>query len=148
MIKSTNSSVLMKLKGTPNYELVYELDENIRDATNTTVEDIKAFAHSVVVGKKSVYPVTSSFLIRMTDIVTKLHEFKLPVYVQLLSNEFFSQAWDYFSDATVQLNSFVKGAGVNGVITDFPKTAAAYKSKLRLHTAFCLLGLVFVYANL
>ncbi|KAI4390076.1 hypothetical protein MLD38_002226 [Melastoma candidum] len=127
MIKSTNSSVLTKIKGTSNYELVYEVDENIRDAMNSTIQDIKSFAHSVVVTKESIYPQSASFLIGMTNIVTRLQEFNLSVYAQVLENEFVSQAYDYYADATVQLNSFVMGAGVDGIITDFPKTAAAYK---------------------
>ncbi|XP_048129891.1 glycerophosphodiester phosphodiesterase GDPDL3 [Rhodamnia argentea] len=127
MIKSTNSSVLMKIKENANYELVYEVDENIRDATNATVLDIKDFADSVVVKKTSVFPTNEAFLTGVTDVVTKLHAFKLPVYVQTFSNEFVSQAWDFFSDATVEVNSFVMGGEIDGVITDFPKTSASYK---------------------
>ncbi|KAI4366178.1 hypothetical protein MLD38_022092 [Melastoma candidum] len=127
MIKSANSSVLEKIKGNSNYELVYELDENFSDATNSTIQDIKSFAHSVIITRTSIYPESAFFITGMTDFVTKLQAFKLSVYVQVLSNEFVSQPYDYFSDATVQLNSFVMGAGVDGVITDFPKTAAAYK---------------------
>lgn len=127
MIKSTNSSVLTKIKGNANYELVYEVDENIRDATNATVLDIKDFADSVVVRKTSVFPENEFFLTGVTDVVTKLHAFKLPVYVQTFSNEFVSQAWDFFSDATVEVNSFVVGGEIDGVITDFPKTSASYK---------------------
>lgn len=127
MIKSTNSSVLMKIKENANYELVYEVDENIRDATNATVRDIKDFADSVVVKKTSVFPENEFFLTGVTDVVTKLHAFKLPVYVQTFSNEFVSQAWDFFSDATVEVNSFVVGGEIDGVITDFPKTSASYK---------------------
>ncbi|XP_031375574.1 glycerophosphodiester phosphodiesterase GDPDL3-like [Punica granatum] len=127
MIQSTNSSVLTKIKGHGNYELVYEVDENIRDAANSTVEDIKSFANSVAVTKMSVLPTNSLYLTMRTNTVAKLQAYKLPVYVQLFSNEFVSQAWDFFSDATVEINSFVTGAGVDGVITDFPRTAATYK---------------------
>ncbi|KAK3427259.1 hypothetical protein EUGRSUZ_F03515 [Eucalyptus grandis] len=127
MIKSTNSSVLMNIKENANYKLVYEVDENIRDANNDTVLDIKKFADSVVVMKNSVFPENQFFLTGITDVVTKLHAFKLPVYVQTFSNEFVSQAWDFFSDATVEVNSFVVGGDVDGVITDFPKTSASYK---------------------
>ncbi|KAK4795103.1 hypothetical protein SAY86_013097 [Trapa natans] len=128
MIQSTNSSVLKKIKGGGNYELVYEVDETIGDAANSTVEDIKGFAHSVVVSKSSVLPVTALYLTNTTiKTVSKLQAFNLPVYVQLFRNEFVSQAWDFFSDATVEINSFVMGSNINGVITDFPKTAAAYK---------------------
>ena len=129
MIQSTNSSVLQQFKDKTNYELVYKVDENIRDAANSAVGDIKKFAHAVVVSKSSVFPENNAFLTGVTDTVSKLKSFKLPVYVETFSNEFVSQAWDFFSDATVEINSYVTGASVDGVITDYPKTAARYKSK-------------------
>ena len=129
MIQSSNSSVLMQFKDKAKYELVYKVEENVRDALNSTVEDIKKFADSVVVSKTSVFPENLAFVTSLTDIVSKLQSFKLPVYVETFSNEFVSQAWDFFSDATVEINSYVTGVNVDGVITDFPKTAARYKSK-------------------
>jgi len=127
MIQSTNSSVLMKFKDNDKYEIVYKIEESIRDASNATVEDIKKFADSVVVNKVSVFPVNAAFTTGLTAVVAKLQAFKLPVYVELFSNEFISQAWDFASDATVEINSFVLGTGISGVITDFPKTAARYR---------------------
>ncbi|KAK1355604.1 Glycerophosphodiester phosphodiesterase [Heracleum sosnowskyi] len=128
MIQSSNSAVLIKLKeGKNNYELVYEVEEDIRDALNSTILDITKFANSLVINKNSVYIRNFGFLTGATDVVSKLQAFKLPVYVQLFRNEFFSQAWDFFSDAYVELNSFVVGAGVDGVITDFPGTANKYR---------------------
>ncbi|PON94138.1 Glycerophosphoryl diester phosphodiesterase [Trema orientale] len=127
LIQSTNSSVLTKFKDKNNYELVYKIDETIRSIDDITLKDIKSFAHSVVVDKASVYPDNLLFLTGSTDVVRKLQSNKLPVYVETFSNEFVSQAWDFFSDATVEINSYVTGANVDGVITDFPKTAARYK---------------------
>jgi glycerophosphoryl diester phosphodiesterase len=129
MIQSRSSSVLMQFKDKTKYERVYMVEENIRDALNSTVEDIKQFADSVTVSKTSVFPENMAFVTGVTDIVSKLQSFKLPVYVETFSNEFVSQAWDFFSDATVEINSYVTGVNVDGVITDFPKTAARYKSK-------------------
>ncbi|KAK0598989.1 hypothetical protein LWI29_001290 [Acer saccharum] len=128
MIQSTNSSVLMKFKDNNKYEIVYKIEELIRDASNASVADIKKFADSVVIKKESVFPVNSLFLTGLTDVVAKLQAFKLPVYVELFSNEFISQAWDFFSDATVEINSFVSETGISGVITGFPKTAARYRT--------------------
>ncbi|KAG2682443.1 hypothetical protein I3760_11G191700 [Carya illinoinensis] len=128
MIQSSDSSVLMKIKDQKNYERVYRVDKNIRNALNSTVKNIKTFADSVVVSKMSVFPERQAFLTDATDTVSKLQSFKLPVYVETFSNEFVSQAWDFFSDANMEINSFVMGANVDGVITDFPKTAARYKS--------------------
>ncbi|KAF8369281.1 hypothetical protein HHK36_032709 [Tetracentron sinense] len=127
MIQSTNSSVLMKFKEITNYELVYMVDETIRDAENSTIEDIKQFASSVSINKASIFPENLAFLTGITSVVPKLHSFKLNVYVQLFSNEFVSQAWDFFSDPTVEINTFVMGAEIDGIITDFPGTATAYR---------------------
>ncbi|KAF4381220.1 hypothetical protein CsatB_014757 [Cannabis sativa] len=127
MIQSTNSSVLTKFQGNKNYELVYKIEEEIRSLDDDSLKDIKTFAHSVVVKKASVFPDNLLFLTGSTDVVSKLQNTKIPVYVETFSNEFVSQAWDFFSDATVEINSYVTGANVDGVITDFPKTAARYK---------------------
>ncbi|KAK7333420.1 hypothetical protein VNO80_30191 [Phaseolus coccineus] len=35
--------------------------------------------------------------------------------------------WDFLSDATVQINTFVQNAGIDGVITGFPQTANRYR---------------------
>ncbi|KAK0600198.1 hypothetical protein LWI29_012674 [Acer saccharum] len=127
MIQSTSSSVLTKFKDNDKYEIVYKIEKSISDASNASVEDIKKFADSVVINKESVFPLNAVFLTTLTDVVAKLQAFKLPVYVELFSNEFISQAWDFFSDATVEINSFVLETGISGVITDFPKTAARYR---------------------
>ncbi|ONI13536.1 hypothetical protein PRUPE_4G228400 [Prunus persica] len=126
-IQSTNSSVLMKFKEKTNYGRVYKIEENIGDALSSSIEDIKKFADSVVINKASIFPETQAFITRVTDVVPKLKAAKLPVYVELFSNEFVSQAWDFFSDPTVEINSFVLAVNIDGVITDFPKTAARYK---------------------
>lgn len=133
MIQSSNSAVLIKIKEKRNFEFVYVVDEVIRDALNSTMLDIKKFADSVVISKKSVFGRDNiGFLTGVTNVVPKLKAFKLPVYVGLFQNEFFPQAWDFFSDAHVELNSFVVGADIDGVITDFPKTANKYRSKFTL----------------
>ncbi|KAF9666500.1 hypothetical protein SADUNF_Sadunf16G0235600 [Salix dunnii] len=130
MIESTNSSVLMKFKEKNNYEVVYRIEEDIRDAQDAALKDIKGFADSVVISKSSVFPDSDLFLTGATNVVTRLQSHGLSVYVETFSNEFVSQAWDYFSDPTVEINSFVVGANINGVITEFPLTAARYKRNL------------------
>ncbi|XP_047181452.1 glycerophosphodiester phosphodiesterase GDPDL3-like [Vigna umbellata] len=131
MIQSTHSSVL-KILDKSKFERVYKVDENIGDASETAIKDIKRFADSVVIGKKSVFPETEAFLVNATNIVAKLKSAKLRVYVETFSNEFVSQAWDYYSDASIEINSFVIGTKVNGIITDFPKTADRYRRNLCL----------------
>ena len=129
MIESTNSSVLMKFKDKNKYEVVYRIEEDIRDAQDAALKDIKDFADSVVISKASVFPVSGLFLSGATNVVPRLQSYGLSVYVETFSNEFVSQAWDYFSDPTVEINSFVLLANISGVITDFPQTSARYKSK-------------------
>ncbi|XP_039064147.1 glycerophosphodiester phosphodiesterase GDPDL3-like isoform X2 [Hibiscus syriacus] len=127
MIQSSNSSVLLKFKGKANYQLVFKVNEDIGGAQSSTIYDIKRFASAVVISKETVFPDNSAFLVGTTDVVQRLQAANLSVLVQTFSNEFTSQAWDFFSDATVEINTFYKGAGVNGVITDFPKTSDRYR---------------------
>lgn len=129
-IQSTNSAVLLKFKEKTNYELVYKIDEIVYDASNEAVEYIKSFADAVVINKKSVFPWDNGFLTSSkTRIVPKLKASNLSVFVETFSNEFVSQAWDFLSDSTVDINSFVQDAEIDGIITDFPKTASRYRSK-------------------
>lgn len=129
MIMSSDSAVLSKVTSNSTYERVYLIDEDVSDVLNSTILAIKKFATSVVVSKKSVFPVDEAFVIAETNIVPKLQAFNLTVFAQYFRNEFVSQPWDYFSDAYVEINTHVSYMGVDGVITDFPKTAARYKSK-------------------
>ena len=128
-IQSTNSSVLLKFKEKTSYELVYKIDETVGDAANAAVEDIKSFASSVVVNKDSVIPNNNLFLTAYTNIVPKLKIANLLVFVETFSSEFVSPAWDFFADATVEINTYIEGAQIDGIITDFPKTADRYRSK-------------------
>lgn len=129
MIHSNDSSVLMKFTNS-KYERVYGIKEEISDIQNSTILEIKKFASSVIIGKSSVFPTEDLFLIGVTNVVAKLQAFKVKVYVQPFSNEFVSQAWDFFSDPYVEINSYVFGSGANtldGVITGFPATANRYR---------------------
>ncbi|KAF5766205.1 putative glycerophosphodiester phosphodiesterase [Helianthus annuus] len=128
-LKQIFRGVLKLFKAKTNrHEVVYEVNENICDALNSTISEISEMANSVVVGKESVFPKNAGFLVDQTDIVVKLQVFKLPVYVQLMNNEFISKPWDFFSDPYVEINSYVTGANADGVVTDYPATAARYRS--------------------
>ncbi|WVZ74804.1 hypothetical protein U9M48_022940 [Paspalum notatum var. saurae] len=128
MIQSTNSSVLVKFKQETKYDLVYMIDEDVRDAAPSSLADIKKFASAVSVHTRSIFPVTNQFLINQTNkLLPSLQSAGLPVYVYVLMNEFISQPYDFFSDATAQINAYVQSAKVDGLITDFPGTAHRYK---------------------
>ncbi|KAK1274014.1 putative glycerophosphoryl diester phosphodiesterase 2 [Acorus gramineus] len=126
-IQSKDSAVLARLKRQTMYKLLYLVDETISDVTDTAIQDIKSFAHSVVINKKSIYSTNMAFITSKTNVVQKLQSANLSVYTYLFQNEFQAQAWDFFSDPTVELNTFVQEARIDGVITDFPGTATAYK---------------------
>ncbi|CAJ1963991.1 unnamed protein product [Sphenostylis stenocarpa] len=128
MIQSTDSSVLLKFKEKTKYELVYTIDEVVSDVVDSAISDIKSFAHAVLLKKVCVYPNNEEFLLTgSTKIVPKFKSSNLSVYVRTFHNEFVSQAYDFLSDATVEINTFVQGAGIDGVITDFPQTANRYR---------------------
>ncbi|CAF1901861.1 unnamed protein product [Brassica napus] len=127
MIQSTHSSVLVDFKKQSKYETVYKIEKNIGDISDSAIEDIKKFANAVVLRKSSVFPVADSFVTGQTNVVERLQKSKLLVYVKLFHNEFVSQPYDFFCDATVEINTYITGAGLNGTITEFPLTAARYK---------------------
>ncbi|RLM64643.1 glycerophosphodiester phosphodiesterase GDPDL3-like [Panicum miliaceum] len=127
MIQSTNSSVLEKFKQQTKYDLVYMINEEVRDAAPSSLTDIKKFASAVSVDTGSVFPESHHFTMYKTNLVQTLQNAGLSVYVYTLMNEFVSQAYDFFSDATVQINWYVTAAGVDGLITEFPATARRYK---------------------
>jgi glycerophosphoryl diester phosphodiesterase len=132
MIQSTNSSVLVKFKQETKYNLVYMIEENVRDAAPSSLADIKKFASAVSVSTTSVFPEDHYYLTNQTNnLVKSLKSAGLQVYAYVLMNEFGTQPNDFFADATVQINAYVhvRGANVDGVITDFPGTAHRYKCK-------------------
>ncbi|XP_048604142.1 glycerophosphodiester phosphodiesterase GDPDL1 isoform X3 [Brassica napus] len=128
MIQSTNSSVLVDIKKQSKYETVYKVEKPIDDISDSAIEDIKKFADAVVIIKPSVLPLSDdSFVTGKTNVVERLQKSKLLIYVELLQNEF-------VSDATVEINSYITGAGINGTITEFPFTASKYKRNRCLGT--------------
>uniref|UniRef100_A0A6V7QSJ0 glycerophosphodiester phosphodiesterase n=1 Tax=Ananas comosus var. bracteatus TaxID=296719 RepID=A0A6V7QSJ0_ANACO len=127
MIQSIDSSVLVNFKQKTKYKLVYMIDEYVSDALPSSLADIKTFADAVAVHKGSIYAVDEYFITNQTNLVEHLKAAGLLVYVYVLRNEFTSQPWDFFADATVEINSYVAGVGVDGLITDFPATARRYK---------------------
>ncbi|KAI3870561.1 hypothetical protein MKX03_022754 [Papaver bracteatum] len=134
IIQSTNKAVLTAFKAQSGYKRMYMVDEDISFIDDSSIKDIKSFADSVAISKESIFPSEKLFLTGSTKVVPRLKSFNLTVYAYLFRNEFVSQAWDFFADPIVEINSYVKGGGVDGVITDFPATAASYKKTRCLKT--------------
>ncbi|PIA38334.1 hypothetical protein AQUCO_02800188v1 [Aquilegia coerulea] len=127
IIQSTNKAVLTRLKEQSKYKRMYMVDEDIRSVDDSSIKDIKSFADYVAISKDSVFPEYSEFTTGAINSVSKLKSFNLTVFVYVFRNEFVEQAWDFFSDPYVEINTFVIGGDIDGVITDFPGTAAAYR---------------------
>ncbi|ONK70122.1 uncharacterized protein A4U43_C05F30490 [Asparagus officinalis] len=127
VIQSTNSSVLTKFKKQTSYSCIYRVDESISNADSASLADIKKFATSVAINKDSVYPRSEAFITGQTDLVKNLQSAGFSVFVYVLTNEYVSQPWDFFSDPTTEINSFVQGTGVDGIITEFPGTSTRYR---------------------
>lgn len=146
LIQSSEREVLKKFKARSNrHELVYEVDENIRGALNSTILEITEFANSVIISKESIYPKSNGYLHGQTDVVQKLQASKLHVYVQKMSNDFISIPWDFLTDPYVEINTYVMAARVDGVVTDYPATASRYRSKFAMYEillkiCYCTLG--------
>ncbi|KAH0942692.1 LOW QUALITY PROTEIN: hypothetical protein HID58_002329, partial [Brassica napus] len=92
-------------------------------------------ASAVVIGKSSVFPEIDGFVTGQTNVVERLQKSQLPVYVELFQNEFVSQPFDFFSEATIEINSYVTGPGINGIMTEFPFKAERYR-KMKLQPRF------------
>jgi len=134
LIQSKDSAVLVKLKQQKTkYKLVYTLPSSIGDASNSSLKDIKKFAHAVVVDRISVFTLSYDFIIiRQNRLVQDLQSAGLAVYAQAFRNEFVAHPLDFFGDATVEINYYVQSFNLSGIITDFPKTVRRYKSKSHL----------------
>ncbi|CAD6264624.1 unnamed protein product [Miscanthus lutarioriparius] len=128
LIQSKDSAVLVKLKQQKTkYKLVYTLPLSIGDASNSSLKDIKKFAHAVVVDRISVFTLSYDFIIRQNRLVQDLQSAGLAVYAQVFRNEFVAHPLDFFGDATVEINYYVQSFNLSGIITDFPKTVRRYK---------------------
>ncbi|XP_020265565.1 glycerophosphodiester phosphodiesterase GDPDL6-like [Asparagus officinalis] len=125
-IQSDDTSVLSVFKTSPSYKRVLFIEETISDVPKPSADEIKKFADSVTITRSSIFKFTDSFLSTTYNVVKEMHAANISVYVEVLRNEFMAVAFDFFSDPMEELASFIASQGVDGVITEFPKTANAY----------------------
>ncbi|CAA7016428.1 unnamed protein product [Microthlaspi erraticum] len=134
MVSIENAMYLREKQGLDVIKAVLDTlaETGYRNGTTNTKVMIQStnsskFAEAVVIQKSSVFPDADGFVTGKTNVVERLQKSGLTVYVELFQNEFVSQPYDFFSDATVEINSYITGTGINGTITEFPFTAARYK---------------------
>ncbi|KAF8093829.1 hypothetical protein N665_0377s0039 [Sinapis alba] len=126
LIQSDDSSVLSGFAAVPPYTRVLSIDKEIGDAPKPSIDEIKKHAEAVNLKRSSLVTTSESFATGKTNVVEEMHKGNVSVYVSVLRNEYLSIAFDYFSDPTVELATFIAGNGVDGVITEFPATATRY----------------------
>jgi glycerophosphoryl diester phosphodiesterase len=130
LIQSEDSSVLSAFKKSfPTSTRVLNIDAEISDASKPSVDDIKGFADAVRIHRNSVAQVTGYFLTHFTNVVGALHAANLTVFVGVLKNEFMNLGFDYFADPMVEVATYSDAVMADGLVTEFPATAAAYFSE-------------------
>ncbi|KAI3775373.1 hypothetical protein L1987_49946 [Smallanthus sonchifolius] len=127
LIQSDDTSVLAKFKtSSPAYRRVLLFSKPISHAPKPITDDIKKYADAVNVVKKSIVQESKIyFSTGSTKIVEEMHAANISVYVSGFSTETLSMMLDFYSDPYTELISFM-AEGIDGVITDNPKTASAF----------------------
>ncbi|KAJ0885423.1 putative glycerophosphodiester phosphodiesterase [Helianthus annuus] len=127
LIQSDDTSVLAKFKSSsPNYRRVLLFSKPISSAPKPVTDNIKKYADAVNVVKKSIVQESKIFFSTgSTKIVEEMHAANISVYVSGFSTETLSMMLDFYSDPYTELISFM-AEGIDGVITDNPKTASAF----------------------
>lgn len=105
-----------------------DVEPTTRQPYGTIVKDlatIKSFASGIMVPKEYIWPVKpDKYLGLPTTLVADAHKLGLEVYASGFANDVFS-SYNYSYDPTTEYLQFIdKGASVDGVVTDFPATAA------------------------
>ncbi|KAK1550081.1 hypothetical protein Q3G72_013371 [Acer saccharum] len=126
LIQSDDSSVLSKFSNVKTYKRVLRLEKEVSNAPKKPLDEIKKHADAVVVSRRSIVTDKEGFTLAYTNVVKELHSANISVYVSVMRNEFITFAFDYFSDPILEIVTYVAGAGVDGIITQFPATASRY----------------------
>uniref|UniRef100_A0A0D9VD43 glycerophosphodiester phosphodiesterase n=1 Tax=Leersia perrieri TaxID=77586 RepID=A0A0D9VD43_9ORYZ len=126
MVQSDDTSVLAAFKKFPAFRRVLIVDEAISDASAPSVEEIKEFATAVTVSRGSIAQVNGFFLTKFTGLAERLHHANLTVHVGVLRNEFMNLGFDFWADPTIEIATYTSSVVADGLITEYPATAAAY----------------------
>jgi glycerophosphoryl diester phosphodiesterase len=130
LIQSEDPPVLSAFKKFPKFKRVYEIEFDITDISKPSVVEISEMANAVKLRRSSAVQVDGFYLTGFTHaLVDRLHAAKIEVYVGVLKNEFMSLAFDYWADPMKEIATDTWAVPADGLITDFPATAAAYFSK-------------------
>lgn len=130
-IRSDDTSVLSFFKAKfPSFIRVLTVDTKIGDAPKDALEEIKRYAEVVAIPRGSIIEITNYFTTGLTKVVAEIKASNLSVFVYVMRNEYVSLAFDYYSEASTEIATFVDYFHVDGIITEFPNTAKRYMSTL------------------
>lgn len=131
LIQSEDAPVLGTFKKFPKFQRVLTIEFDIGDVSNTSVVEISEFANAVKIRRSSATRINGYFLEGFTNsLVDRLHAGNMQVYVGVLKNEHMNLAFDYWADPLVEIATDTWSVGADGLVTEFPATAAAFFSKL------------------
>lgn len=125
-IQSDDSSVLAAFKKFTTFRRVLNIEAKISGASKPSVDDIKKFADTVRINRNSVAQVTGYFMTHFTDTVSSLQDANLTVFLGVLKNEFMNLGFDFFADPTIEIVTYSWAVLADGLVTDYPATAASY----------------------
>lgn len=130
-IRSDDTSVLSIYKTKfPNFLRVLTLDSKFGDAPVKALDEVKRYAQVVAIPRSSIIEITNYFTTGLTKVIAEMKAANLSVFVYVMRNEYVSLAFDYYSEASLEISTFVDYFHVDGIITEYPKTAKRYMSKL------------------
>lgn len=127
LVQSEDSAVLKRFQQLTPYTLVYTVPDTDYSISKEIVQQIKQTASIVALPRALVEPGNMlGFLENPTNVVAEFKAQNMTVFIYFLRNEFVAQAFDYEADPTLELNTVLQYFKVDGIITDFPRTATAY----------------------
>ncbi|KAH9306372.1 hypothetical protein KI387_010776, partial [Taxus chinensis] len=126
-IQSDDSAVLLQFKQRTKFKLIYKVDENNMPISNAAIGEIKTLSETVSLSRGVIFPLAEDFFLsQASNVVSRFHLHNISVFVYTLKNEFPSLAFDFQADPTMEIDSFVQVAKVDGLITEFPATVTSY----------------------
>ncbi|KAK8295295.1 hypothetical protein V6Z12_D05G055100 [Gossypium hirsutum] len=141
MIQSDDSAVLSKFKGESGYKRLLRFEE-ISGVSKQAAEEVKKYADGAVLSRRSLIDIDFDCTTKQTNAVKALHDCNVSVYVYVMRNEFVHIPLDYYADPTIEIATYVIDVEVDGIITEFPKTASRYlsecKKKIQLFPCYAI----------
>ncbi|CAN0901076.1 Glycerophosphodiester phosphodiesterase GDPDL7 [Linum grandiflorum] len=129
LIQSEDTSVLSKFKtvGSANIKRVFTVKEEVSDVPKETAKEITKYADAVALNRYSIITTNAQGMtMDKTKTVQSLHDAGLDVFVYTLINEYYSLAFDYYSDPIIEIATFAHTIGVDAIFVEFPRTAVMY----------------------